>query len=439
MQSRPELHHIPGERGWPLIGHLPALIKDNFGFTRRMVETYGPVYRCRGMFGDQVVAVGHEAAAAVLGDRGDVWSAEQGLGPFFAEIFPETLMVLDGAVHRRHRRIMQAAFGLPALRRYLPRVKRALAAGIADWGGEMDVYRAHRALTLTLADQIFLGLDDHPDRARISRALVHMVASTAGVIRRPLPFTRMRRGQVGRRQVRAVLRPMIAARRAADDPGDDLLGLLVGARDEDGDRFTDDEVVNHIAFMWLAAHDTLTTAFSALCDHLARQPGWQARLRDAVADADGARGEDPALAGIPLVDQAFKEALRLQSPVGSIPRVALKATTLGGYDMPAGTPVFVNIVATHRDPDVWPDPDRFDPARFGPDAPPRPRFSWIPYGSGPHTCLGARHAAMIARVHVGELLRRFEWTPLTDAPPRWTVVPINRPRGGVRLKLTPRG
>lgn len=438
MRTRTNLHHIPGERGWPLVGNLPAMLRDNLGFNRRMAAAYGPVFRCHGMHGDQLVANGPAAAGAVLGDRGETWSAELGVGPFFVGIFPETLMALDGAVHRRHRGIMQAAFGLPALRRYLPRVRRALRAGIADWGGEMDVYAAHRTLTLSLADEIFLGLDDHPQRARISRALVDMVASTAGVVRRPLPFTRLRRGRIGRRFVRSILLPMIAERRAADDPGDDLLGLLVGARDEAGDRFSDEEVVNHIAFMWLAAHDTLTTAFSALCDHLARHPEWQTRLREAAL-AEPPAGEDPALTGIPAIDHAFKEALRLQPPVGAIPRVALRDTTLGGHSVPKGTPVFLNIAGTHRDPDVWPDPDRFDPDRFGPDAPPRPRFSWIPYGSGPHTCLGARHAAMIARVHFTELLRRFELTPRRPAPPSWTIVPINRPRGGVPLRLTPIG
>ncbi len=433
----PDLRHIPGVNGLPLIGNIPSLVFDNTAFVSALYAAHGPVSRARGVAGVQVVAVGPEAAGAVLGDRGEVWSAELGMGPFFAELFPETLMVLDGEAHRRHRAIMHGAFAPAALRRYLPRVDACLAAVLARWRGDLDVYRASRALTLALADEVFLGLGAHPDRRRIGRALVDMISATAAVIRRPLPFTRYRRGQKGRRVIEAALRPMIAARRRAADPGDDLLGLLVGARDEGGDRFTDDEVFNHTAFMWLAAHDTLTTAFSALCDHLAHAPRWQESLRAEVRAIPPDGATEAALSGQPLCDRALREALRLHPPVGVLPRRARRDTELLGHRIPRGAPVFVNIALTHRLPDVWPDPDRFDPDRFAPDAPPRPRFSWIPYGSGPHTCLGARHSAMVSRVFLRHLLTRVRLEPRAARRPRWTVVPINRPRGGVRLRLAP--
>lgn len=431
-----DLSHIPGTDGLPLIGNIPSLVLNNTPFVARLYATHGPVFRARGVLGTQVVVVGPAGAGVVLGDRGDVWSAAGGLGPFFARVFPETLMVLDGERHQRHRRIMNSAFAPAALRRYLPVVDRCLADALGRWRGELDVYRAARALTLELADRVFLGLVDHPDRRRIGRALVAMISSTAAMTRRPLPFTRARRGQRGRQVIEAALLPMIAARRRGD-PGDDLLGLLVAAVDERGDRFTDAEIVNHTAFMWLAAHDTLTTAFSALCEHLAHDPGWQEKLRDEVGAIGDGEATEAALSGQPLCDRALREALRLRPPVGVLPRRALRETELLGHRIPRGAPVFVNIAMTHRVPEVWPDPERFDPDRFAPEAPPRPRFSWIPYGSGPHTCLGARHAAMVGRVFARHLLTRVRLEPRSARRPRWSVVPINRPRGGLPLRLRP--
>lgn len=429
------LAHLPGGPGWPVVGHTLSILRDNLGFTRRMYARHGPVYVAGGLRGAAVTVIGPGPLGRVLGDRTGTFSSERGLGPYFATVFPNSLMVLDGAHHHGQRRIMAAAFKPDALRRYIGGVDRFIGDRLATWGGARDVYATNRRFTLDLASQVFLGLPPGPEAREVSAALQAMVAATAALVRRPLPLTRMRKGIRGRRFMVDFLRRLVPERRGRD--GDDLLTLLCAASDEDGNRFTDDEVIDHTVFMWLAAHDTLTSSLSAMCDELAWAPEWQGAVRAECAALSPDDRLIAAVNGQPITDQVFKETLRLHPPVGALPRRTTRAVEVEGRRLPAGTEVFANISTTQRLAEVWPDPDAFDPRRFGADAPKPARYAWVPYGVGPHTCLGARYAAMTARVFARQLLTRFRVEPVRPARATWTVLPLRRPHGGLPLRFVP--
>ena len=139
-----------------------------------------------------------------------------------------------------------------------------------------------------------------------------------------------------------------------------------------------------------------------------------------------------------LTDMAFKEALRIIPPVPALPRRAVRDFHFTGYDIPAGTGIGINLLFTHHMRDVWPNPERFDPMRFAPEAQAnRPRFAFIPFGGGAHMCLGSHYAMMQARCFAVRLLQNLSVSIDPDCRSAWKMWPIPRPTDGLRVTLRP--
>jgi cytochrome P450 len=181
-------------------------------------------------------------------------------------------------------------------------------------------------------------------------------------------------------------------------------------------------------FLMMAAHDTITSSLTTTVWQLGLNPEWQERLAAEV----GANEPD----ALPLTEQAFKEALRLISPVPSLPRRALKPFRFGGYDIPAGVGVSVSPPFVHKLPDVWPDPERFDPHRFTPEAiRARHKYAYAPFGGGAHMCLGLHFAMLQARLFLHALLQGHRIRLTGAQPTAWQAWPIPKPRDGLPLVL----
>ena len=191
----------------------------------------------------------------------------------------------------------------------------------------------------------------------------------------------------------------------------------------------------------MAAHDTLTSSLTSFVAELAANPEWQNKLRDEVAALKlGTHEAIPydRLEAMPLTGMAFKEAMRLRPPVPSIPRRATRNFSFGGYDIPAGTLVGINPLYTHHMPDIWPEPDRFDPLRFTDEATRnRHRFAWVPFGGGAHMCLGLHFANMQAKCFARHFLQNLEVSLEPDYRPGWQMWPIPKPKDGLRVTLKP--
>jgi cytochrome P450 len=223
--------------------------------------------------------------------------------------------------------------------------------------------------------------------------------------------------------------------------GSDMFSQLCRAHDEEGQTFSDQDIIDHMNFLMMAAHDTLTSSISSLMWLLGRHPAWQQRLREEAAgvlQADGQLAYDQ-LGKLELLEMAFKEALRINPPVPALPRRALRDFTYKGYKIPAGTMCGVNPLYTHRDPALWPDPMRFDPMRFSEaNSRARHRYAWVPFGGGAHMCLGLHFAYMQAKVFFSQLLARADIVLEPNAGTHWQMWPIPRPKDGLPLRLTVR-
>jgi cytochrome P450 len=326
------------------------------------------------------------------------------------------------------------------MKSYLAELDTGIAARVAQWKaqpGPMLFYPAMKQLTLDLAATSFLGAGIGPEVDEITRAFVDMVAASVAVIRKPLPGTKMARGVRGRKRIVAYFSEQIPIRRA--NGGEDLFSQLCRATHEDGALLTTQDIVDHMSFLMMAAHDTLTSSLTSFVGALAANPQWQDRLRDEVTALGVAAGEPTTfdkLEAMPLSEMAFKEALRLKPPVPSMPRRAVRDFTFKGYAIPAGAMIGINPLFSHHMPEIWPDPEKFDPMRFSDEAQrTRHRFAWVPFGGGAHMCLGLHFAYMQAKCFARHFLQNLSVSLEPGYTPDWQMWPIPKPRDGLRVVL----
>ncbi|WP_280312687.1 cytochrome P450 [Nocardia abscessus] len=406
------LKPVPGDFGLPRIGYTLHALADPIQFARNRFDRLGPV-QWMGMLGRRMVTFGSpEGYEAVMLDRDKVLSAQRGwewlIGPFFRG----GLLLRDFDEHLFHRRIMQQAFTRPRLIGYLGLSTPRITRGIARWepGDDFRVYRAIKKLLLQQATEVFAGAELSADAARLERAFEDAVRGGAALIRANVPGGVWARGVRGRRVLEEHFRRELPAKRAGE--GDDLFSVLCRASTADGETFTDAEVVEHMIFVMMAAHDTSTIAASMLVYELGRHPEWQERLRaESVALGKPALDYDD-LDRLPSLDLAFKEALRVYSPVAQQVRETIADTDILGYYLPKGTLILCGTYGLMRNEAYWHDADTFDPERFADHRREdrSHRFAWAPFGGGAHKCIGLYFGGMTVKAVVHQMLLRYRWS-----------------------------
>jgi cytochrome P450 len=388
-----------------------------------MVKTYGKVFRTNAFGNPTISLVGAEANELMLFDREKLFSSEQGWGPVLNLLFPRGLMLMDFDHHRMDRRALGIAFKPGPMRAYTQDMNRIFAEQLKDWRGDMLFYPAIKQLTLDVAASSFLGIPLGPEADKINKAFVDMVQASVAPIRAPIPFTAMGKGVAGRKYLIDYFGPQFCR-----------------SKREDGEYMSDGELIDHMNFLMMAAHDTITSSVTSMIWYLAKHPEWQQKLREeclAIAPA----GADIAFADLDkfeLTEYAFKEALRMISPVPSIPRRALKDFEFMGYHIPKGTSVSISPSYVHMMPEYWEDPETFDPMRFTPDkVKARHKYAWVPFGGGAHMCLGLHFAYMQMKLFTHHLLTSVRVEIADGYAPDWQAWPIPKPKDGLKVRFVP--
>ncbi|MGB3710351.1 MAG: cytochrome P450 [Erythrobacter sp.] len=441
--SDDDISYIPGERGWPVVGNTFRTLADPHGFTRRMVETYGKVYKTHAFGGWNIALIGAEANELVLFNRDKIFSSEQGWGPVLDQLFPRGLMLMDFDHHRIDRRALSIAFKPEPMRHYAGALNSGIAREVADWGGAMHFYPAIKKLTLDLAADSFIGIPWGPEADRINAAFVDMVQASVAPVRKPLPFTKMKRGVDGRAYLVDYFTRETHKRRV-EGGGQDMFSQFATATREDDSLLPVDQVVDHMNFLMMAAHDTITSSATSLIYYLATHPEWQEKMREEIVAVTG--GPDASgqprpldyekLGELELTELAFKEALRMVPPVPSMPRRALREFEFGGFRIPAGAHVGINIHWTHFAEEYWDDPQSFDPMRHTPDkVRARHKYAWVPFGGGAHMCLGLHFAYMQVKILMAQLLQRYRIEAADGYAPEWQEWPIPQPKDGLKVEF----
>jgi cytochrome P450 len=436
------LAHLPGVPSFGPIDSTLAILGDPRGFFEAGYRRFGPVFTSSFLGARGVQLLGPDANELVLFDRTNAFSSRLGWQPFLDKVFPRGILSMDFEEHRLHRRSLSVAFKSNAMRAYFQRLDLGIVAWLDGWRaapGMRRVYPEMKRMTLALATQTFLGLGPGPETDAVNRAFVAEVAATIGWVRAPLPFTAMGQGVRARAWLIDYLSKLIRARRDGD--GEDLFSELCRTRLDDGRLLSEQEIADHMNVLMMAAHDTLASSLSSYVWLLAAHPEWQARLREEAAGL-GLAADEPTpfddLDKLKLTEMAFKETLRLVPPLAVWPRRAVRDVTFKGLRIPAGAQVGIAAIHTHYMPEHWPDPDRFDPLRFDDAAvQTRHKFAFVPFGGGAHMCLGLNYAMMQARAFSRRLLERFEFRLPEGYKPKWSLLPIAKPKGGLPVEFRP--
>lgn len=434
-----ELRPILGDYGLPVIGHALPAMTDNLDFARRRVEKYGPV-QWSGLLGRQVVmVVSPEAIEEVLADRDKVYSAKGGYDFFIGPFFRGGILLRDFDEHRYHRRILQQAFTRPRLVGYLDITTPAIARGMDDWlpANDFQLFPATKHLLLRMASEVFMGARLGPEAARLERAFIDAVRGGQALVRTNLPGGVWAKGLRGRKVLEDYCRREMPARRAGT--GDDLFSVLCHTASDEGHTFTDQDIVDHLIFVLMAAHDTSTIALAMMGYQLGLHPEWQDRLR-AESQALGKDSLDyDDLDRLPALDLVFKEILRMYSPVGQQIRETVRDTAIQGHFLPAGTIVVIGSHSAMRIDRWWHDPDVFDPERFTAERQEDKshRYVWAPFGGGAHKCIGLYFGGMTVKAIMHRMLLHYQWSvPAGYVPPMgWATGPI--PLDGLPIQLRP--
>jgi cytochrome P450 len=417
-----DLKPVMGERGLPGVGKSLEFIRDGEQGALRMARKYGPIYWGR-LFGANIVsAVGPDAVQEILQNKDKAYS-QDGWVYFIGPFFTRGLMLLDGQEHLLHRRIMQEAFTRPRLVSYQGQVQDIIDRAVPAWPTDepMPMYPAVKRLSLDVATEIFMGAEPSDETHALTQAFIDTVRAGTGFVRRPVPFlkTRWNKGLAGRRLLDAYFRQLIPAKRASDDT--DLFAALCHVETDDGHKFSDDDVINHMIFLMMAAHDTSTITATTMAYYLAKHPEWQDKARAESLALNTDRPTIDELESLTTLDLVFKEALRLVAPVPILARRTTEDTELVGHFIPKGTILGVAPGITHRLGDHWVNVDEFDPFRH---SEPRNehkahRFGYVPFGGGAHKCIGMAFGTNEVKAILHTMLTTYTFEVPDDYEIEW--------------------
>jgi cytochrome P450 len=346
-----------------------------------------------------------------------------------------SILLLDEARHMRQRKLMLPAFHGERLQRYREQMEAVAEAELARWplGTPVAARPRTQAITLDVIMRTVFGVEEGERMTRLRSALQQLLEWTTA--RRRLfmvaalgPKRLGSNGRLGFMQVRSGVDELVfdEIRRHRADPRlaerDDVLAMLLQARDEDGEPMTDTEIRDELMTLLVAGHETTATALAWSLEQLSRNP----RL---LAELDSGGNDE-------LLDAVVAETLRLRPVIVVVVRRLVEPMELGGRTLPAGVSVAPCIYLMHRRPEIYPDPDAFRPERFL-ETPPG-TYTWIPFGGGVRRCLGAQFAQLEMKTVLRAILRNSSLRPTRARPERMarraiTFVPD---RGG-RVVLDP--
>jgi cytochrome P450 len=431
------LKPVMGDYGFPLIGHTFDGAHNMVGNARARYAKYGPI-SWAGMLGTKaVLAVGPAALEEVSLNRDKAFGNAGFYDYLIGAFFRRGVMLLDFDEHLHHRRIMQQAFTRPRLVSYLSVMNDRITSELDAWEPKPRflVYSAAKQLTLDVATDVFVGISSGATAQEISKAFIDAVHGGQAIVRANMPGGVWARGLRGRRTLEEYFRSQLPAKRAGS--GDDLFSVLCHAESEDGHRFSDDDIVNHMIFAMMAAHDTSTITVAMMAYFLGKHHEWQERVRAECLALGKATIDYDDQEKLPLLDCVMKETLRMNAPVGGLFRETVKDTELLGRYIPANTRLVSMIHSMQRMEPWWNDPDTFDPERF---AEPRRedkshRYAWAPFGGGAHKCIGMHFGGMEVKAIMHQMLQRFRWTVPAGYEPPYHYGTGPTPSDGLPVRL----
>ena len=335
-----------------------------------------------------------------------------------------SVLLLDGARHKRERKLLMPPFHGERMRLYGDIMREIADRSIDTWPVEQSfpIHERMQSITLDIILRTVFGVDEGPLLQKLRSLLIEflrLAGSSPLLLIRWLqvnlgPLTAWKRmGELGQ-EIDRVLYEQIAQRKAAEQNGrTDIMAMLVEARDEDGQPMSDQELRDEMITMLLAGHETTATSLSWVVHRLLQHPDVLEKVR---AELQRVIGDGPIQAEhvseLVYLDAVIKETSRLNPIVPLVARYLEHPTQIGDYEMPAGCVASPCIYLTHRRPELWPEPEMFNPDRFvGKRIDP---YTFFPFGGGVRHCLGAAFATYEMKIVLAQVLSRVSLRPAPD-------------------------
>jgi cytochrome P450 len=412
-------------------------------------QRYGPIFTFRLLHRPMVVMAGPEANHFLMVSGAQHFSWRSGIfGEGLIPVLGDGLITTDGSYHDRARQISMPAFHSRRMDAALAVMLDETDRALDTWrsGDNVDVYTWVRDLAMRIAMRALVGIDPHHGDSGheladyFERALSYTVADLWKVPLRG-PGTPWRRLHETRKRLDPLILAEIQRRRREPNEGEDILSMLLTARDDEGDGFSDRELRDQVVTLLFGGHDTSSSTVAFLLYELARNPDVLLRVQEEQDRVLGGVSPTAAQLGGELVelDMALDETLRRYPPVWFSPRMSVSPFEFAGRRVPAGTHVMASAWVSHHLPDVFEDPASFKPERFAPEARRAlPKGAYIPFGGGQRICIGKRFGQLAVKSIATTVLQRLR----LELPPghKLTVemMPTLSPGGGLPMVVRER-
>jgi cytochrome P450 len=442
-----KISRAPGPPDYSVLRQLRRAARDPIGFYTSYWKEHGDITRIHwyGPF-NAYLCVHPEMVGHVL--QGN-WS-NYPKGFFYKRLSVFTgkgLFTSEGDLWLRQRRLAQPAFHRAKIENLCAVMSATVSETLDRWErekltGPFDVADQTMKLALQIVGRTLFGTDLGGDADRfhalMNVALFHVEHRfNPTTLPEKVPTPRNRKFLAAKKQLDSWILEIVGSRRDHHQRHDDLLQLLVDARDEDGQGMSDRQLADEVLTLLVAGHETTADALAWGFSLLARNPEKREQLE---AEAKTLHGREPQytdLAQLPYSKMVFEEAMRLYPPIWALAREAKNDDIIGGYPVAARSTVMVLPYLTHRHPEFWDQPEAFEPERFTPaNVSKRPRFAYFPFGGGPRLCLGMSFALMEGQIALSMIAARFR---LELAPGQTLEMHPSlalRPKGGLWMTRT---
>ena len=452
--GRPILAGEPPERSRNWFQRIADRRRDPFaGIPRGARER--PLFRQRSVTGRLVWLNDPAAIKHVLVDKVANYPKTELERRFFVAVFGDGLLSSDGETWRAHRKIMAPAFDPRSVASYAPTMAREAEAFRTRWdglaeGASLDIAADMTGLTLKIIAQTMFSTDSEELAALIDGAVRRAQAALDVNLLDLVPMIGGLRFRARERTMRRIfsgldetLDQLIAAREASPEGAPaDLLTRLIAAKDADtGARMTAKEVRDQVVTIFLAGHETTAAAMTWVWYLLSQHPAQAARLHAELDDVLGGRTPSADdVARLPYARRVVEETMRLYPPApGVMNRQAAAADVIEGQPIRLGEVMVISSWLTHRNPKFWPDPERFDPERFlTARSAGRPRYAYLPFGAGPHVCIGAALSMTETILILATLAQYYRLDLAAGETVELQQIVTLRPRGGLKMVLSRR-
>jgi cytochrome P450 len=434
-QTKPSLPLPPGNFGLPLIGETISFLRDpNFADKRH--KQYGSIFKTH-LFGrPTVMVIGADANRFLFSHENQYFSITW---PHSTKVLlgSASLAVQTGGAHIKRRKLLAQAFQPRALAGYTTTMENITHRYLEKWEqeGTLTWYPELRKYTFDVACKLLIGRDAASD-SHLGELFEQWCK---GLFTLPvrLPWTNFGRALRCREQLLAKIEEIIRQRQQQPESSEDALGLMLQARDEEGNGLSLQELKDQVLLLLFAGHETLTSAIASLCLLLAQHPEVLAAVR---AEQQELATQEPLtfeqLKQMSYLEQVLKEVLRVIPPVGGGFREVIQECEFNGYTIPQGWSALYQVGKTHQDSSIYTMPEQFDPERFGTQrAEDKKPFSYVPFGGGVRECLGKEFAKLEMKLFAALLVRDYEWELLPEQNLEMVSIPTPHPRDGLRVNF----